>query len=115
VSSLGPGPAATEPPDTPWSASAETSEEQQQGSESSTPNADRRPSLQCPPELAEVLPKAQDPEVMRHVQVMVSVMEGRKISLEEIWQALLHFWRQRTIGHRRKIDHTLAWLNANPP
>jgi hypothetical protein len=72
-------------------------------------------SPQCPPELAEVLPKAQDPEVMGHVRVIVSLLEARPVSLEEIWQALLHFWRQRTIGRRRPIDHTVAWLNAHPP
>jgi hypothetical protein len=116
VSSSGPSPASTEEGcDTPLSACAETSEEQPQGSESTTSNTDRCPVPQCPPELAEVLPKAQDPEVMRHVRVVVTLIEGRKVSLEEIWQALLHFWRQRTIGHRRKIDHTVAWLNANPP
>ena len=75
------------------------------------------PSLspQCPPALAEVLPKAQDPEVMGHVRVIVSLLEARPVSLEEIWQTLLNFWRQRTIGRRRKIDHTVAWLNAHPP
>ena len=72
-------------------------------------------SPQCPPELAEVLPKAQDPEVMGHVRVIVSLLEARPVSLEEIWQTLLHFWRQRTIGQRRPIDHTVAWLNAHPP
>ena len=72
-------------------------------------------SPECPPELAEVLPKAQDPEVMGHVRVIVSLLEARAVSLEEIWQTLLHFWRQRTIGRRRPIDHTVAWLNAQPP
>jgi len=61
------------------------------------------------------LPKARDPQVMEHVRVIVSLIEGRQVSLEEIWQAVLHFWRQRTIGHRHKIDHIVAWLNANPP
>lgn len=72
-------------------------------------------SPQCPPALAEVLPKAQDREVMEHVRVIVSLLEARPVSLEEIWQTLLHFWRQRTIGRRRPIDHTVAWLNAHPP
>jgi hypothetical protein len=70
---------------------------------------------QCPPALVEVLPKAQDPEVMGHVRVIVSLLEARPVSLEELWQTLLHFWRQRTIGRRRPIDHTVAWLNTHPP
>jgi hypothetical protein len=69
----------------------------------------------CPPELAEVLPKARDAEVIGHVQVIVSLLEGRPVSLEEIWEALLHFWRQRTIGRRPKIDQIIAWLNTHPP
>jgi hypothetical protein len=70
---------------------------------------------QCPAALAEVLPKAQDPEVIGHVRVIVSLLEGRQVSLEELWEALLNFWRQRTMGRRRKIDHNVAWLNAHPP
>jgi len=61
------------------------------------------------------LPKAQDPEVIEHVQAIVSLLEDRRVSREEIWQTLLHFSRQRTIGRRRKIDHTVAWLNTHPP
>lgn len=76
---------------------------------------DRSSSAACPPALAEVLPKAQDPEVIGHVRVIVSVLEHRAVRLEEIWEALLKFSRQRTIGQRRPIDHTIAWLNAHPP
>jgi hypothetical protein len=82
----------------------------------SDPNTgDQSSSPQCPPALAEVLPKAKDPEVIGHVRVVVSLIEGRQVSLEELWQTLLNFSRQRTIGRRRKIDHTVAWLNAHPP
>lgn len=70
---------------------------------------------ECPPELAEVLPKAADLQLMEQVRVIVSLIEGRKVTLHEIWQALLHFWRQRTVGRRRKIDHIIAWLNTKPP
>jgi len=72
-------------------------------------------SAQCPPALARILPKAQDPEVMGHVRVIMSVLEHRPVGLEEIWEGLLKISRQRTIGRRRPIDHTLAWLNTHPP
>lgn len=52
---------------------------------------------------------------MGHVQIIVSLLEARPVSLEEIWEALLKFWRQRTIGRRQPIDHTIAWLNTHPP
>lgn len=80
-----------------------------------TQTGDQCSSPQCPPALAEVLPKAQDPEVIGHVRIIVSLLEGRQVSLEEIWETLLNFSRQRTIGRRRKIDHTVAWLNTHPP
>jgi hypothetical protein len=86
-----------------------------QAAEGTPAHSDPGSGLSFPAELAEVLPKAQDPELMEHVRVVVSLIEGRRVSLEEIWQGLLHFSRQRTIGWRRRIDHTVAWLNANPP
>ena len=84
-------------------------------SEPLPPRADSSSSLQCPLELIEVLPKAQDQEVMEHVRIIVSLLEARPVSVEEIWQTLLHFWRQRTIGRRRPVDHIVAWLNDHPP
>jgi hypothetical protein len=84
-------------------------------SEQLPPGAAPSSPPQCPPALVEVLPKAQDPEVMGHVRVIVNLLEARPVSLEEIWETLLHFWRQRTIGRRRPIDHTVAWLNTHPP
>jgi hypothetical protein len=77
--------------------------------------SDPDPPPQCPPELIEVLPKAADPEVIGYVRVIVSLIEGRRVSLEEIWQSLLNFSRQRPIARERKIDQTVDWLNANPP
>jgi hypothetical protein len=47
--------------------------------------------------------------------LLPQLLEDRSVSLEELWETLLSFWRQRTIGRRRKIDHNVAWLNAHPP
>lgn len=108
-------PAPAEDQENPPALSVEISANQPQntGTPPAEEDSSRWPS--CPTALAEVLPKAQDLEVMEHVRVVVSLIEGRRVSLGEIWQSLLHFWRQRTIGRRRPIDHTVAWLNANPP
>lgn len=73
------------------------------------------PKSPCPAEVAEVLPAAKDPEVVDYVRVVVSLIEHRPVSLEEIWEMLLRVVRQRSMGRRRKIDHAVAWLNANPP
>lgn len=69
----------------------------------------------CPAEVAKALPAAQDPELIEHVRAVVSLIEERPVSLEEIWQMLLRVLSQRSMGRRRKIDHVVAWLNANPP
>jgi hypothetical protein len=117
-------PGAAKPGEQPPAASSEISVPQPPVAQDATadnpseqlpPRAAPSSSPQCPPALVEVLPKAQDPEVMGHVRVIISLLEARPVSLEEIWQTLLHFWRQRTIGRRRPIDHTVAWLNAHPP
>lgn len=99
-------------PNQPQPAAGATADSRPVGS---PPRATPDSSPPCPPALAEVLPKAQDPEVIEHVQAIVSLLEDRRVSREEIWQTLLHFSRQRTIGRRRKIDHTVAWLNTHPP
>jgi hypothetical protein len=65
--------------------------------------------------VAEALPAAKDPELVEHVRVVVSLIEERPVSLEEIWQMLLRVLSQRSMGRRRKIDHVVAWLHANPP
>ena len=119
------GPGTAEPRENPPAVSAEIpTQKPQQVAGGGTPGGlggpgpqrgDRSSSPQCAPALAEVLPKAQDPEVIGHVRVIVSLIEDRPVSLEEIWETLLKFSRQRTIGQRRPIDHTVAWLNTHPP
>ena len=54
-------------------------------------------------------------ELIEHVRMVVSLIEGRPISLEEIGDLIAKVFRQRSIGRRGKFDHTIAWLKANPP
>ncbi len=54
-----------------------------------------------PAALAAVLPKAADLTVMEHIRVVLSVIEERPISLEEIWEMLVQFLRQHTMVRRR--------------
>ncbi len=117
-------PGTAEPGELPPAASAEIAANQPPVAQGATANAlpgsgpqtgEQSSALQCPSALAEVLPKAQAPEVIEHVRIIVSLIEGRPVSLKELWEALLHFSRQRTIGQPRQIDHTVAWLNTHPP
>ena len=50
-----------------------------------------------------------------HVQGVVSLIERRPVSREEILEVLAKVLRQQGLGRRRKIDHAVAWLNENPP
>jgi hypothetical protein len=69
----------------------------------------------CPPAVTAALPKTADAQLMEHVRVVVSLIEGRPISLEEIWEMLVRVLRQHSMPRRRKSDHTAAWLNTHPP
>jgi hypothetical protein len=76
---------------------------------------DDGPMLLCPSALAAALPKAADRKLMEHIRVVLSLMEERPVSLEEIWEMMVRVLRQHTMVRRRKIDHTLIWLNEEPP
>lgn len=80
-----------------------------------SPSPPKAASCPCPAIIAQALPAAKDPEVVEHVRVVVSLIEDRPVSLEEIWQMLSRVLRQRSMPNRRPIDHAVAWLNANPP
>jgi hypothetical protein len=73
------------------------------------------PMFPCPPDLAAALPKAADPILMEHIRVVLSLIEERPVSVEEIWEMLVQFLRQHTMVRRRKIDQAVSWLNEEPP
>jgi hypothetical protein len=56
------------------------------------------------------------PELLvEHVRVVVSLIEGRRVSREQILEMLAKVLRQQGMARRRKIDQAVAWLNENPP
>jgi hypothetical protein len=46
---------------------------------------------------------------------VVSWIEQRLVRRAEILQMLTKVLRQQGMGRRRRIDHTVAWLNEHPP
>jgi hypothetical protein len=61
-------------------------------------------------------PTAVWPEpLVVHVQGVVSLIERRAVSREEIGEVMAKVLRQQGLGRRRKIDHAVAWLNEHPP
>ncbi len=53
--------------------------------------------------------------VVEHVRVVVSLIEGRRVSRDEILQMLTEVLRQPSLARQRKIDHAVSWLHENPP
>ncbi len=50
-----------------------------------------------------------------HVQGVMSLIERRPVSREEILEVMAKVLRQQGLSRRRKIEHAVAWLNENPP
>jgi hypothetical protein len=61
------------------------------------------------------LPKAKDPALVEYVRRVVSLIERRRVSVEEIWGMLARGLRQHMMVRRKKVDQVVAWLNKNPP
>jgi len=53
--------------------------------------------------------------MVEHVRMVSSLIEGRRVSREEILELLARVLRQHTMCRRRKIDQAVAWLKAQPP
>jgi hypothetical protein len=53
--------------------------------------------------------------MVEHVRMVASLIEGRQVSRRQVLEMLARVLRQLTIGRRRKIDQTVAWLNEQPP
>jgi hypothetical protein len=71
-----------------------------------------------PPASAPVGPSGSvpwNPLMLAYIQMVVSLIEGRAVSRTEILEMLQRFLRQHSLGRRRKVDHTVAWLHEYPP
>jgi hypothetical protein len=84
----------------------------------------RRPRKYRAPEPASGPPQAPaprrrpapwDPALVEHVRMVASLIEGRRVSRRQVRAMLQKVLRQHTMCRRRQIDHTVAWLNEQPP
>ena len=84
----------------------------------------RRPRKYCAPEPPSERPRAPAPQrcpapwsppMVEHVRMVSSLIEGRRISRRQVVAMLERVLRQHRLARRRKIDHTVAWLNEHPP
>jgi hypothetical protein len=53
--------------------------------------------------------------VLPYVRMVVSVLEGRRISREQLMVALRTCIRQRSIGRLSRREYVLHYLNEHPP
>jgi len=84
----------------------------------------RRPRQYCVPKPPSDRPRARRPRrrrtqwnllMVEHVRMVVSLIEGRRISRGQVLRMLAKNLRQHTMCRRRKIDQAVAWLNEQPP
>lgn len=67
------------------------------------------------PALPPAPPRPCPAPAVEHVRMVVSLIEGRQVSSQEILEMLARVLRQHSMVRRRKIDQAVDWLNANPP
>lgn len=53
--------------------------------------------------------------MLQHVRMVVSLIEGRRISRRQVLRMLTKNMRQHSLVRRRKIDQAVAWLLKHPP
>jgi len=56
-----------------------------------------------------------DPEMVRHVRMVTSMIEGRSVSREEVLEMLERTLRQHSMGQERWIDYVLRALREERP
>lgn len=60
-------------------------------------------------------PQQDLPPILKHVGMVVSVIEGRAVSCRELGRMLASNWRQHPIGRRGEVLYVLRRLNKDPP
>lgn len=53
--------------------------------------------------------------VLCYLRMVVSLIEGRRVSAAEILEVLSRILRQHSIGRRRRIDYVVHYLNKRAP
>ena len=53
--------------------------------------------------------------MVEHVRMVVSLIEGRRVSRRAILRMLAKNKRQHTMARRRRIDQAVLWLKEHPP
>lgn len=55
------------------------------------------------------------PGIIQHVRMVVSLIEGRRVSRRQVLLLRAKILRQLTLTRRKRIDHAVLWLKKRPP
>ncbi len=86
---------------------------QRRGPRPPEPNVDERPGEE--PARAELDRIEFDAGVLEYVRVVTSLVEGRRVSRDEILEMLRRAMRQRSFAQERRIDYVVRALKEDPP
>ncbi len=78
-------------------------------------NGKRRQPGKTPDQKATPEVDALKAEVVSHVRMAASLIEGRQVSRREIVAMLRRALKQRRLGRRRRFDYLVSRLNKVPP
>jgi len=53
--------------------------------------------------------------MLKYLRMVTSLIEGRRISMEELVVMLARSMRQRSMSRISRIDYVLNYLNKHPP
>jgi len=56
-----------------------------------------------------------DRVLVSYLAMVISLVEGRRVSREEVGELLSRVVRQHSIGRERRIDYVVRFLNEHPP
>ena len=56
-----------------------------------------------------------DAGMVSYLQMVTSLIEGRKVIRDEILEMLARGVRQHSIGRRKRMDYVVWYLNEHPP
>jgi hypothetical protein len=53
--------------------------------------------------------------ILAYLCVLVGLIEGRRVKVEEVVAMLERTWRQHRMVRTRRLDQGVAWFNDRPP
>lgn len=86
-----------------------------QGSKARATRPPKRPPSPSKPSVAKGRSVRPNLVILQHVRMVVSLIEGRRVSRRQVLLMLGKILRQHTLTRRKQIDQTVLWLHKQPP